>query len=333
MPHAASGKSAAISDMRDKLLIERGALLDRLGQEMDEARHQRDEHAATAEQWRAKAIQRGTFALVEVKRREAMEEQLERLTEAAGRVRNGEGIRSTGEYIRWLLQHHPAALAADEASSHAERLEEVAQSMDAIGLMLSGPGSTPAGLAVQGEALLVDVLSTELEEWRALALQLIALALFARAQWLHMLDLWTRASSEVAAMRLALEAQERAEGRLPADAARGPLLREAERLRGAALSTSRPYMAAVPVSWVRHVLMHGYPGITGDMVNDVIRTLERAMENGGPPVSSNHKGMRWARVCPDCHHTAHQPGQCSEQVRGLVANGGGPCMCQTRVTL
>jgi hypothetical protein len=89
------------------------------------------------------------------------------------------------------------------------------------------------------------------------------------------------------------------------------------------------------------VLMHGYPGITGDMVNDVIRDLERAMADGKPPAVTRHPGAYWVRVCPDCHHAAHQPGQCQDKAftfelgnaNTIGATGFQPCPCQTRVTL
>jgi hypothetical protein len=302
--------------------------------ERDDARRQRDEIAVISDL--RDRLLRG---------RGAMLDQMEAVREAASHVRNGNGVRSTAEYIRWLLQHHPQLLAADEATSHADRLDEVAQAMDGIGLALGqlqrGEESEPERRALQGAALLVDSVSMQRDEWKGLFLQSLALAVYGHAQWSRMADLWRRAVTEVAAMRLALEVQERAEWVSISDDEAAAYRREAKDLRQRILSTSRPFMSAVPLSWVRHVLMHGYPGITGDMVNDVIRDLERAMADGKPPAVSRHPGAYWVRVCPDCHHAAHQPGQCQDKVfifelgnaNTIGATGFQPCPCQTRVTL
>lgn len=311
-------------------------------QERDEARRQRDESAAISDMRDRLLRQRGV-----------MLDRVEALKDAAARARNGNGVRATAEYIRWLLQRHPAVLAVDEATAHAERLDEVADAMDGIGSALAGGAQVDESTDPR----------VAQDEWKLVALQSIALAAYAYAQWSRMADLWRRAVTEGAAMRLALEAEERAQswgakefldaheaaggkplktlelGRLM-DGARA----EADRLRKSILSTSRPYMAAVPLVWVRHVLMHSYPGITGDMVNDVIRDLERATVDGKLPVVTHHPGAYWVRLCPDCNHPAHQPGQChgaravpALAVDALALEHGATevagCPCQTRVTL
>lgn len=53
-------------------------------------------------------------------------------------VQNGNGARSTAEYIRWLAARYPDRLDASEADAHATRLETIADSMDTIARLLAG---------------------------------------------------------------------------------------------------------------------------------------------------------------------------------------------------